>query len=114
MTSYQYELAVERTEYYHTQRYRSIVPMVQLSWNLARDVGYMADKRLYRFIRSALHSSLRQCQQTLEYARTGAKKEVVWYGRTKAELAHYCEMCEVCVICTLQRLLLFAHYNMHC
>ena len=51
MTYQQYRLAVERYEYNKLQHYKSIVPMVHLSWNLARSLR-THDVMLYNQVRS--------------------------------------------------------------
>lgn len=50
MTYRQYTLGVERYEYNKLQSYKSIVPMVTLSWNLAQNVGF-SDTKLYNAIK---------------------------------------------------------------
>ena len=54
MTYQQYRLAVERYEYNKLQHYKSIVPMVHLSWNLARSLR-THDVMLYNQVRSVVH-----------------------------------------------------------
>lgn len=38
LTARQYHLAIERYEWNKLQSYKSIVPMIHLSWNLARNI----------------------------------------------------------------------------
>ncbi|GFN85951.1 lysine-specific demethylase 6a [Plakobranchus ocellatus] len=93
MTYRQYTLGVERYEYNKLQSYKSIVPMISLSWNLAQNVGF-SDPKLCQAIKTTLMRSLRQVRMTLDFVEE-LKKEVRWHGRTPEEAAHYCEECEV-------------------
>ncbi|KAF7251248.1 Lysine-specific demethylase 6A [Varanus komodoensis] len=97
LTACQYKLAVERYEWNKLQSVKSIVPMVHLSWNIARNIK-VSDPKLFeminRKIRYCLLRTLKQCQ-TLREALIAAGKEIVWHGRTKEEPAHYCSICEV-------------------
>ena len=95
MTSLAYELAVERFEYNKLVGYKSIVPVVQLSWNLARFVK-ITDAKLFDLIKQTISLSLKQCFLVLDLlCQLG--REVKWHGRTDNEVAHYCNVCEVCL-----------------
>lgn len=50
LTARQYQLGVERYEWNKLQNFKSIVPMVHLSWNLARNIK-VSDPRMYELIR---------------------------------------------------------------
>ncbi|KAM7045718.1 lysine-specific demethylase 6A isoform 8-T8 [Molossus nigricans] len=93
LTACQYKLAVERYEWNKLQSVKSIVPMVHLSWNMARNIK-VSDPKLFEMIKYCLLRTLKQCQ-TLREALIAAGKEVIWHGRTKEEPAHYCSICEV-------------------
>ncbi|KAM5289798.1 lysine-specific demethylase 6A isoform 7-T7 [Glossophaga mutica] len=93
LTACQYKLAVERYEWNKLQSVKSIVPMVHLSWNMARNIK-VSDPKLFEMIKYCLLRTLKQCQ-TLREALIGAGKEIIWHGRTKEEPAHYCSICEV-------------------
>ncbi|KAM5181985.1 lysine-specific demethylase 6A isoform 2-T2 [Mantella aurantiaca] len=93
LTAYQYKLAVERYEWNKLQCVKSIVPMVHLSWNMARNIK-VSDPKLFEMIKYCLLRTLKQCQ-ALREALIAAGKDVVWHGRTKEEPAHYCNICEV-------------------
>ncbi|XP_036316321.1 lysine-specific demethylase 6A isoform X4 [Pipistrellus kuhlii] len=93
LTACQYKLAVERYEWNKLQSVKSIVPMVHLSWNMARNIK-VSDPKLFEMIKYCLLRTLKQCQ-TLREALIAAGKEIVWHGRTKEEPAHYCSICEV-------------------
>ncbi|RXN01891.1 Lysine-specific demethylase 6A [Acipenser ruthenus] len=91
--SYQYKLAVERYEWNKLQSVKSIVPMIHLSWNMARNIK-VSDPKLFEMIKFCLLRTLKQCQM-LKEALIVAGKEIVWHGRGKDEPAHYCSICEV-------------------
>ncbi|XP_013925060.1 PREDICTED: lysine-specific demethylase 6A isoform X6 [Thamnophis sirtalis] len=93
LTACQYKLAVERYEWNKLQSVKSVVPMVHLSWNIARNIK-VPDPKLFEMIKYCLLRTLKQCQ-TLREALIAAGKEIVWHGRTKEEPAHYCNICEV-------------------
>ncbi|XP_055987040.1 lysine-specific demethylase 6A isoform X3 [Sorex fumeus] len=93
LTACQYKLAVERYEWNKLQSVKSIVPMVHLSWNMARNIK-VSDPKLFEMIKYCLLRTLKQCQ-TLREALVAAGKEIIWHGRTKEEPAHYCSICEV-------------------
>ncbi|XP_035581790.1 histone demethylase UTY-like isoform X4 [Zalophus californianus] len=93
LTACQYKLAVERYEWNKLQSVKSVVPMVHLSWNMARNIK-VSDPRLFEMIKYCLLKILKQCQ-TLREALITAGKEIIWHGRTNDEPAHYCSICEV-------------------
>ncbi|XP_049623106.1 lysine-specific demethylase 6A isoform X3 [Suncus etruscus] len=93
LTACQYKLAVERYEWNKLQSVKSVVPMVHLSWNMARNIK-VSDPKLFEMIKYCLLRTLKQCQ-TLREALIAAGKEIIWHGRTKEEPAHYCNICEV-------------------
>ncbi|XP_038956300.1 lysine-specific demethylase 6A isoform X17 [Rattus norvegicus] len=93
LTACQYKLAVERYEWNKLQSVKSIVPMVHLSWNMARNIK-VSDPKLFEMVKYCLLRTLKQCQ-TLREALIAAGKEIIWHGRTKEEPAHYCSICEV-------------------
>uniref|UniRef100_A0A8C6C4F7 [histone H3]-trimethyl-L-lysine(27) demethylase n=1 Tax=Monodon monoceros TaxID=40151 RepID=A0A8C6C4F7_MONMO len=92
LTACQYKLAVERYEWNKLQSVKSVVPMVHLSWNMARNIK-VSDPKLFEMIKYCLMKILKQCQ-TLREALITAGKEVIWHGRTNHEPAHYCSICE--------------------
>ncbi|XP_052004146.1 lysine-specific demethylase 6A-like isoform X3 [Xyrauchen texanus] len=93
LTVHQYKLAVERYEWNKLQSVKSIVPMIHLSWNMARNIK-VSDHKLFEMIKYCLLRTLKQCQMLRE-ALLAAGNELVWHGRTKDEPAHYCNICEV-------------------
>uniref|UniRef100_A0A3Q3LWT7 [histone H3]-trimethyl-L-lysine(27) demethylase n=1 Tax=Mastacembelus armatus TaxID=205130 RepID=A0A3Q3LWT7_9TELE len=93
LTARQYKLAVERYEWNKLQSVKSIVPMIHLSWNMARNIK-VSDHKLFEMIKYCLLRTLKQCQMQRELL-LAAGKELVWHGRTQNEPAHYCSICEV-------------------
>ncbi|XP_027002957.2 histone demethylase UTY-like isoform X3 [Tachysurus fulvidraco] len=93
LTAHQYKLAVERYEWNKLQTVKSAVPMVHLSWNMARNIK-VSDHKLFEMIKFCLLRTLRQCQKVKEVLIT-AGKETIWHGRTREEPASYCKICEV-------------------
>uniref|UniRef100_A0A8C9V0I9 [histone H3]-trimethyl-L-lysine(27) demethylase n=1 Tax=Scleropages formosus TaxID=113540 RepID=A0A8C9V0I9_SCLFO len=93
LTAYQYKLAVERYEWNKLQNVKSAVPMIHLSWNMARNIK-VSDHKLFEMIKYCLLRTLKQCQ-ALREALVSAGKEPVWHSRSRDEPAHYCSICEV-------------------
>lgn len=89
----QYLLAVERYEWNRLHGIRSLVPMQQLSWNLARNLQ-LADERLFRLLRDVLARSLRHCALLREWLR-GLRKDIRWHGKARSEPTYYCSQCQV-------------------
>uniref|UniRef100_A0A673BX00 [histone H3]-trimethyl-L-lysine(27) demethylase n=1 Tax=Sphaeramia orbicularis TaxID=375764 RepID=A0A673BX00_9TELE len=115
LTAHQYKLAVERYEWNKLQSVKSMVPMVHLSWNMARNIK-VSDHKLFEMIKYCLLRTLKQCQWVKE-ALTTAGKETVLRPRTRDEPAHYCTICEVEVFNLLfvrRELLSKKQYVVHC
>ncbi|KAG8450485.1 hypothetical protein GDO86_002950 [Hymenochirus boettgeri] len=93
LTAFQYKLAVERYEWNKLQCVKSIVPMVHLSWNMARNIK-VSDPKLFEMIKYCLLRTLKHCQ-ALREVLIASGKEILWHGRTKEEPAHYCTICEM-------------------
>ncbi|XP_069492596.1 lysine-specific demethylase 6A isoform X2 [Ambystoma mexicanum] len=93
LTAFQYKLAVERYEWNKLQCVKSIVPMVHLSWNIARNIK-ISDPKLFEMVKYCLLRTLKQCQ-ALREALVAPGKEIAWHGCAKDEPAHYCNICEV-------------------
>ncbi|XP_034031214.1 histone demethylase UTY-like isoform X3 [Thalassophryne amazonica] len=115
LTAHQYKLAVERYEWNKLQSVKSMVPMVHLSWNMARNIK-VSDHKLFEMIKYCLLRTLKQCQWMKE-ALASAGKETVLRPRTRDEPAHYCTICEVEVFNLLfvrRELLSKKQYVVHC
>ncbi|XP_037543007.1 lysine-specific demethylase 6A [Nematolebias whitei] len=93
LTAHQYKLAVERYEWNKLQSVKSIVPMIHLSWNMARNIK-VSDHKLFGMIKYCLLRTLKQVQMQREML-LAAGKQLVWHGKTQNEPAHYCSICEV-------------------
>ncbi|KAG8229709.1 hypothetical protein J437_LFUL009834 [Ladona fulva] len=93
LTARQYQLAIERYEWNKLQSFKSIVPMVHLSWNLARNIK-VSDPRLFRLIKNCLLCTMRHVAMTLEFVKAKGV-EVRFHGRAKNEASHYCGQCEI-------------------
>lgn len=92
-----------------------MVPMVHLSWNMARNIK-VSDHKLFEMIKYCLLRTLKQCQWVKE-ALASAGKETVLRPRTRDEPAHYCTICEVEVFNLLfvrRELLSKKQYVVHC
>ena len=99
LTYRQYKAAIERYEWNKTQKYQSIVAMVLLSWNLAKNI-VPSDVRLYEAIKLTLARSICQTVQTLSFARS-RNISIRFHGRRKNDPAHFCNECEEEVFNTL-------------
>ncbi|KAH0548799.1 hypothetical protein KQX54_002467 [Cotesia glomerata] len=93
LTARQYQLAIERYEWNKLQSFKSIVPMVHLSWNLARNIK-VSDPRLFELIKNCLLRTMKQCCIILEFVKSKGV-EVRFHGRGKNEASHYCGQCEI-------------------
>ncbi|XP_052783608.1 lysine-specific demethylase 6A-like isoform X1 [Mya arenaria] len=93
MTTRQIQLGLERYEYNKLQNYKSIVPMLHLVWNIAKNVK-IADQKLFELVKSTLVCSLRNIQLTLDFVGSMGI-DIKWHGRVEGEAAHYCNVCEV-------------------
>ncbi|KAL3847276.1 hypothetical protein ACJMK2_018196, partial [Sinanodonta woodiana] len=93
LTARQFQLGMERYEWNKMQSYKSIVPMVHLAWNMAKNIT-ISDPKFFEMVKSVLLNSLRQIQYTLDFVEE-LGLEVKWQGRAENEAAHYCNICEV-------------------
>ena len=109
-TVLQYELGIQRYEWNKHENYKSIVPMIHLTWNIARNVK-ISDKEVFIsmkfvfnclfviflnifFYRSVLMRSLKYCKMVLNLVKH-LGHEIKWHGRNQNEPAHYCINCDV-------------------
>lgn len=93
LTPYQYQLALERFEWNEVKNVKSIVPMIHVSWNVARTVK-ITDPDLYRMIKYCLLQSMKRCQIQRDSLIRGGKK-IAYQARVKDEPAYYCNECDV-------------------
>ncbi len=92
LTARQYTMAMERYEWNKEQRYQSVVAMVSLTWNLARNI-VVRDESLFSAIKQTLQQSLEAIADTLEACRELGVR-VRFHGRKKTEPTQYCCICE--------------------
>ena len=93
LTASQYESALIRYEYNKLENYKSIVPLIQLTWNLARNIK-VSDESLFKRIKAVLLHSMIYTQKIINFVQK-LNKEIRWHGRGKNEPAHYCVNCEI-------------------
>jgi len=92
-TARQYQLAIERYEWNKLQRYQSIVPMVQLSWNLARNAK-ISNSQLFQLIKNCLLQTMIQNYLTLEFIKRKGVK-ILYRKQRENDRTSYCEDCNV-------------------
>lgn len=92
ITSKQYQSAIERYEWNKDEKYKSIVPMIHLTWKLARNVQ-IQDENLFHYIKSFMLRTLEYCQRVINML-SASSIEIKWHGKTEHEAAHYCVSCE--------------------
>ncbi|XP_017476900.1 PREDICTED: lysine-specific demethylase 6A-like [Rhagoletis zephyria] len=92
-TAQQYELAISRYEWNKHEHYKSIVPMIHLTWNLAQNIRVF-DNELFSLMKSVLLRSFKHCLMVVNFVKS-LGHEIQWHGRGKNEPSHYCANCEV-------------------
>uniref|UniRef100_A0A8C4NWZ4 [histone H3]-trimethyl-L-lysine(27) demethylase n=1 Tax=Dicentrarchus labrax TaxID=13489 RepID=A0A8C4NWZ4_DICLA len=87
LNSYQYQLALERFEWNVVKKVKSIVPMIHVSWNVARTIK----------INVSLHCLMQSIKhiQILRDQLVAAGKKICYQSRVKDEPAYYCNECDV-------------------
>uniref|UniRef100_A0A8C7Q199 Lysine-specific demethylase 6B n=1 Tax=Oncorhynchus mykiss TaxID=8022 RepID=A0A8C7Q199_ONCMY len=93
LNSYQYQLALERFEWNEVKKVKSIVPMIHVSWNVARTVK-VTDPDTYKMIKHCLLQSIKHIQVLRDQLVTAGKK-ISYQSRVKDEPAYYCNECDV-------------------
>lgn len=93
ITSKQYRSAIDRYEWNKIEKYKSIVPMIHLTWNLARNVE-IHDQDLCHVITRFMSETLGYCERILGMLKA-REIEVKWHGKAEQEAAHYCADCEL-------------------
>ncbi|XP_036452577.1 lysine-specific demethylase 6B isoform X1 [Colossoma macropomum] len=93
LNAYQYQLALERFEWNEVNKVKSIVPMIHVSWNVARTVK-ITDPDTYKMIKHCLLQSLKHIQ-ILRDQLVAAGKKISYQSRVKDEPAYYCNECDV-------------------
>ncbi|XP_058483243.1 uncharacterized protein LOC131458291 [Solea solea] len=93
LNAYQYQLALERFEWNEVKKVKSIVPMIHVSWNVARTIK-IADLDTFKMIKHCLMQSIKHIQILRDQLVTAGKK-ISYQGRVKDEPAYYCNECDV-------------------
>ncbi|KAI7814505.1 lysine-specific demethylase 6B isoform X2 [Triplophysa rosa] len=93
LNAYQYQLALERFEWNEVKNVKSIVPMIHVSWNVARTVK-ISDPDTYKMIKHCLLRSIKHIQ-ILRDQLVAAGKKISYQSRVKDEPAYYCNECDV-------------------
>ncbi|XP_042256271.1 lysine-specific demethylase 6B isoform X1 [Thunnus maccoyii] len=93
LSAYQYQLALERFEWNEVKKVKSIVPMIHVSWNVARTVK-ITDPETYKLIKHCLLQSMKHIQ-ILRDQLVAAGKKISYQSRVKDEPAYYCNECDV-------------------
>lgn len=93
LNSYQYQLALERFEWNEVKKVKSIVPMIHVSWNVARTIK-ITDADTHKLIKHCLMQSIKHIQ-ILRDQLVAAGKKISYQSRVKDEPAYYCNECDV-------------------
>ncbi|KAM4545350.1 uncharacterized protein PAE49_017957 isoform 2-T2 [Odontesthes bonariensis] len=93
LNSYQYQLALERFEWNEVKKVKSIVPMIHVSWNVARTIK-ITDEDTFKMIKHCLMQSIKHIQILRDQLAASGKK-ISYQGRVKDEPAYYCNECDV-------------------
>uniref|UniRef100_A0A3Q4AZD2 Lysine-specific demethylase 6B n=1 Tax=Mola mola TaxID=94237 RepID=A0A3Q4AZD2_MOLML len=93
LNSYQYQLALERFEWNEVKKVKSIVPMIHVSWNVARTIK-ISDHDTFKMIKHCLMQSIKHIQ-ILREQLVAAGKKICYQSRVKDEPAYYCNECDV-------------------
>ncbi|EDV25786.1 uncharacterized protein TRIADDRAFT_23870 [Trichoplax adhaerens] len=92
ITANQYKWAMERYNCNKIERFHSIVPMILLSWNLAKNIK-IKEKVLQGHIESILLRSMQDCKETLAELEASNTK-VKWHEYRENEPAPCCCQCK--------------------
>ncbi|XP_056140185.1 uncharacterized protein LOC130116288 [Lampris incognitus] len=93
LNSYQYQLALERFEWNEVKKVKSIVPMIHVSWNVARTIK-ITDRDTFKMIKHCLLQSIKHIQ-ILRDQLVAAGKKICYQSRMKDEPAYYCNECDI-------------------
>uniref|UniRef100_A0A8C5B128 Lysine-specific demethylase 6B n=1 Tax=Gadus morhua TaxID=8049 RepID=A0A8C5B128_GADMO len=93
LNAYQYQLALERFEWNEVKKVKSIVPMIHVSWNVARTVK-VTDPDTFKMLKHCLLQSMKHIQVLRDQLVAGGKK-ISYQSRVKDEPAYYCNECDV-------------------
>ncbi|VDO80899.1 unnamed protein product [Soboliphyme baturini] len=113
LTSFQYSVALHRYEWNRFISYKSAVPLIHLTWQLAQNIRF-ADARLFDLLKQTLARSLVYCQLSINFVTGKFNKELKHSSRTLGEVAHYCRICEAEVFNVLFVTENEGKYMVHC
>lgn len=92
ITANQYRWAMDRYICNKLEQFHSIVPMILLSWNIAKHIK-IKDKGLHEEIRSVIFQSMQDCNETLAELEM-SKTKIKWHEYLENEPAPYCYQCK--------------------
>ncbi|XP_076843574.1 lysine-specific demethylase 6B-like isoform X1 [Brachyhypopomus gauderio] len=96
--AYQNQFDLERFEWNEVKKVKSIVPMIHVSWNMARTVK-ISDPTAYKMIEyNYLRHCLLQSMKRIQILRdqlVAEGKMISYQSRVKDEPAYYCNECDV-------------------
>ncbi len=92
LTHKQYSLAMERYEWERLQNYKSIIGMIHLTWNLARNVR-VSDPKLYEAVKKTLLSSLKYNLLSQELVKS-LGLEPRFHGKSPRDSVNFCHYCD--------------------
>uniref|UniRef100_A0A1A7Z7X3 [histone H3]-trimethyl-L-lysine(27) demethylase n=1 Tax=Iconisemion striatum TaxID=60296 RepID=A0A1A7Z7X3_9TELE len=93
LNGYQYQVALERFEWNEVKKVKSIVPMIHVSWNVARTLK-ITDPDTYKMIKHCLLQSMKHIQ-ILRDQLVAEGKKISYQSRVKDEPAYYCNECDL-------------------
>lgn len=93
ITTKQFKSAIERYEWNKYERYKSIVPMIHLTWNLIKNIE-IHDDELFSMIRDFTAMTLTYSENLIKMLEE-RNIEIKWHGKAPHEPAHYCVNCEI-------------------
>ncbi|XP_037615609.1 lysine-specific demethylase 6B [Sebastes umbrosus] len=93
LNAYQYQLALERFEWNEVKKVKSIVPMIHVSWNVARTVK-ITDPDTFKLVKHCLLQSMKHMQILRDQLVANGKK-LSYQSRVKDEPAYYCNECDL-------------------
>jgi histone demethylase len=91
ITAHQLRMAWERYQWNKSLKVRSIVPMMTLTWNFAKNV-IIKEPHIFQQINSLLCSSYSQCEQLL-HQLDQLNIPVTWHGHIEGEPTPTCTLC---------------------
>jgi len=86
-------MAIERYEWNKLRGYKSIVPLIRLTWNMAKHLR-ITDPYLFKIMKTCMMRTLWDWQQVTDNLKLD-NKEPVYQGRNGSENSHYCHHCQV-------------------